>query len=163
MRIVTAMIRVGQDQGILVKIIEGLYYHHDTMEEAKRIVAEYIRSNGSMTVSQFRDITGSSRKYALPIMEYFDSIRFYQAPWGQPCPGDIECRKEQIGDECNLNILSQGFNTEEAIVSRFTIRRAHTLVEALIVIAILIILAALIYSNMARPRRRQEGASAFQT
>src|SRR2546423_6118174 len=34
------------------------------------------------------------------------------------------------------------------MVSRFTIRRAHTLVEALIVIAILIILAALIYANM---------------
>jgi selenocysteine-specific elongation factor len=73
---IAAMIRVAQDQSMLIRIIEGLYYHRDTIDEARRIVSGYISSNGSITVSQFRDITGSSRKYALPMMEYFDSIRF---------------------------------------------------------------------------------------
>lgn len=73
---ISAMIRVGQDQGLFARITEGLYYHRDTVEEAKRIVREQISKNGSITVSQFRDITGSSRKYALPVMEYFDTIKF---------------------------------------------------------------------------------------
>jgi selenocysteine-specific elongation factor len=73
---VAAMIRVGQDQGVFVKIAEGLYYHGETVEEAKRVVREFVAQNGSMSVSQFRDATGSSRKYALPVMEYFDAIRF---------------------------------------------------------------------------------------
>jgi selenocysteine-specific elongation factor len=73
---ISAMIRVGQDQGVFAKIAEGLYYHRDTVDEAKRIVREQIEKTGSITVSQFRDITGSSRKYALPVMEYFDAVRF---------------------------------------------------------------------------------------
>jgi selenocysteine-specific elongation factor len=70
------LLRVGQDQGLFARIDEGLYYHRDTMAEAQRIVREFIAANGSMTVSQFRDATGSSRKYALPLMEHLDSIRF---------------------------------------------------------------------------------------
>jgi len=73
---VSTMIRVGQDQGLLFRIVEGFYYHRDTLEKARGIVHDYIKSHGSITVSQFRDLTGSSRKYALPVMEYFDSIRF---------------------------------------------------------------------------------------
>jgi selenocysteine-specific elongation factor len=73
---ISAMIRVGQDQGLFSKIAEGLYYHRDAVEEAKRIVREQITRNGSITVSQFRDISGSSRKYALPVMEYFDAVKF---------------------------------------------------------------------------------------
>lgn len=73
---ISAMIRVGQDQGVFAKIAEGLYYHRDTVEDAKRIVLEQIGKTGSITVSQFRDISGSSRKYALPVMEYFDAVRF---------------------------------------------------------------------------------------
>jgi selenocysteine-specific elongation factor len=73
---VTAMLRVGQDKGVLVKIAEGLYYHADTVEAAKQVVRDTIAEHGSITVSQFRDITGTSRKYALPVMEYFDTVRF---------------------------------------------------------------------------------------
>jgi selenocysteine-specific elongation factor len=73
---VTAMLRVGQDQGLLEKLADGLYYHRDTWEAAKQIVREEVRAHGSITVSQFRDITGSSRKYALPVMEHMDAVRF---------------------------------------------------------------------------------------
>lgn len=73
---VSTLIRVGQDRGKMVRIQEGLYYHGDTIEAAKKLVESQIRQNGSITVSQFRDLTGSSRKYALPVMEYFDAIRF---------------------------------------------------------------------------------------
>jgi selenocysteine-specific elongation factor len=73
---ISAMIRVGQDQGLFSKIAEGLYYHCDVVEQAKQIVRDQIAKTGSITVSQFRDITGSSRKYALPVMEYFDAVKF---------------------------------------------------------------------------------------
>jgi len=73
---VTAMLRVGQDQGVFARIGEGLYYHRETLARARKLVEDHIRQHGSITVSQFRDLTGSSRKYALPVLEYFDSIRF---------------------------------------------------------------------------------------
>jgi selenocysteine-specific elongation factor len=73
---VNAMIRVGMDRGILVKITEGIYYHADTIAAAQQVIRECVRENGSISVGQFRDLTGTSRKYAVPVMEYFDSIRF---------------------------------------------------------------------------------------
>ncbi len=73
---VATLIRVAQDQGSIVKVAEGLYFHRETVDEAKRLVKERISLDGSITVSQFRDMTDSSRKYALPLMEYFDTIRF---------------------------------------------------------------------------------------
>lgn len=73
---IMAMLRVGQDQGLVVRIAEGLYYHRDTFEEAKRLVRKQVEAEGSITVSQFRDLTGSSRKYALPLLEYLDALRF---------------------------------------------------------------------------------------
>ncbi len=73
---VNAMIRVGLDRGLLVKITEGMYYHADTLAQAQEAVRAFVQENGSITVSQFRDLTGTSRKYAVPVMEYFDSIRF---------------------------------------------------------------------------------------
>lgn len=73
---VISMVRLGQDQGVLVKIAEGLYYHAKTVEKARAQIRDWIRKEGKITVSQFRDLTGSSRKYAVPVMEYFDAIRF---------------------------------------------------------------------------------------
>jgi selenocysteine-specific elongation factor len=73
---VNAMIRVGLDRGMLAKITEGMFYHADTIAAAQQVIRACIQENGSITVSQFRDMTGTSRKYAVPVMEYFDSIRF---------------------------------------------------------------------------------------
>lgn len=73
---VAEIVRVGQDRGALIRVDEGLYFHRDTLEEARRVVREHIAAHGSITVSQFRDLTGSSRKYALPLLEYLDSVRF---------------------------------------------------------------------------------------
>ncbi len=75
---VFAMVRVAQDRGVLEKIADNLYYHRDIWEDAKRIVRERVAAEGSVTVSQFRDLTGSSRKYALPVMEHMDAVRFTQ-------------------------------------------------------------------------------------
>ncbi|HET6456081.1 MAG TPA: selenocysteine-specific translation elongation factor [Armatimonadota bacterium] len=60
-------------RGDIIKVTQDLYFHRETIEQAERTVRDYIASNGKITVSEFRDTTGSTRKYALPILEYFDS------------------------------------------------------------------------------------------
>lgn len=60
-------------RGEVIRVTQDLYFHHETIERAERTVREYIGKNGKITVSEFRDATGSTRKYALPILEYFDS------------------------------------------------------------------------------------------
>ena len=60
-------------RGELIRVTHELYFHRETIEQAERTVREYIGKHGKITVSEFRDITGTTRKYALPILEYFDS------------------------------------------------------------------------------------------
>ncbi|MBA3036299.1 MAG: hypothetical protein FP814_07375, partial [Desulfobacterium sp.] len=34
---------------------------------------EFLKKNGEMSAPQFKDMTGASRKYLIPLLEYFDS------------------------------------------------------------------------------------------
>jgi selenocysteine-specific elongation factor len=70
---VEEMWRLGVATGRMVRVDEGLYYAPETLEEIKAKV----RSLGErFTVADFRDATGSSRKYALPLLIYFDELKF---------------------------------------------------------------------------------------
>lgn len=63
------------ETGRLVKIAEGLYLHRETVETAEKLLRNRLTGGEKITVSEFRDLTASSRKYAVPILEYFDSKR----------------------------------------------------------------------------------------
>ncbi|MGQ3684987.1 MAG: selenocysteine-specific translation elongation factor [Candidatus Loosdrechtia sp.] len=64
------------EQKRLIAVENGLYFHVTTLSNLKEIIREYIKKNQSITASQFRDVTKTSRKYAIPLLEYFDAIRF---------------------------------------------------------------------------------------
>lgn len=66
---VEEMLRLGVESGEIVKVEDSLYYPKKTLDALE----ETVRGLGPrFTVAQFRDATGSSRKYALPILQYFD-------------------------------------------------------------------------------------------
>ena len=60
-------------RGEVVKAAEDLYFHAAAVEKAEQMLRAHFEKHGSITVSQFRDLTGSTRKFALPLLEYFDS------------------------------------------------------------------------------------------
>jgi len=72
---VRAMVQVLLEQGVLVRLEEDLLFHRDTIAQLAELVRRTIREKGSLSVGEFRDLTGSSRKFAVPLLEYFDSIR----------------------------------------------------------------------------------------
>lgn len=63
------------DEGVLVKVSEDCYYLLEDYEKAKNLVSSFMQENGSMTLAQFRDELNTSRKYAMALMENFDSIK----------------------------------------------------------------------------------------
>ncbi|MFQ6097639.1 MAG: SelB C-terminal domain-containing protein, partial [Armatimonadota bacterium] len=69
------MVSVCLDGGALVDV-EGFLFHADTIAEAKDIILAHTAQHGSLTVSQFRDLTRSTRKYAIPLLTYLDRIGF---------------------------------------------------------------------------------------
>lgn len=61
---------------ILLKIDHNLYFHRDVINKAKDSLIEYLEESGTIELSEFRDLLESSRKYALPLLEYFDKEGF---------------------------------------------------------------------------------------
>lgn len=52
-----------------------LVFHMDTIEGIKRQLSDTYPSPSQFTVSDFRKLTDSSRKYVIPLLEYFDRNR----------------------------------------------------------------------------------------
>lgn len=70
------LLGILEKEGIIVKISEELFFSTDFIEEIKRKMVAFISREGGLTPSQFHEITGSSRKYNIPLLEYFDRTRF---------------------------------------------------------------------------------------
>ena len=62
------------EQGILVEIEDHILFHRDVIEEAKKMVVEEIEKHGELISAQFRDRLGTTRKYVIPLLDYFDRI-----------------------------------------------------------------------------------------
>ncbi|MEK6622609.1 MAG: selenocysteine-specific translation elongation factor [Planctomycetota bacterium] len=64
------------EQKRLIAVDKELYYHTLTLDKIKELVREHIKKLGPITAAQFRDLTKTSRKFAIPLLEYFDAIHF---------------------------------------------------------------------------------------
>lgn len=62
-------------QGKLVKVKEDLYFHTEVMAVLQEKLTAYLKEHGEISVSQFKDLTQTSRKFTIPLLEYFDATR----------------------------------------------------------------------------------------
>ena len=53
--------------------IDQYYYRQSAIDEAKRRLIEFIDLQGELGVAEAREMWGTTRKYAVPILEYFDN------------------------------------------------------------------------------------------
>ena len=70
-KIVTLLLR----DKVLVKISEDLVFHRDALQDLRTRVVAYKSRSPKIDVAQFKDMTGVSRKYAIPLLEYLDRER----------------------------------------------------------------------------------------
>jgi selenocysteine-specific elongation factor len=59
----------------LVKISDELVFHRSALEELRRQMAAYKAKSSKIDVAKFKELTGVSRKYAIPLLEYLDRER----------------------------------------------------------------------------------------
>jgi selenocysteine-specific elongation factor len=59
--------------GTIVRLGPELHFSARAVEEARRRIVEYLELKGTMLAKDARDITGTSRKYIVPLLEYFDA------------------------------------------------------------------------------------------
>lgn len=61
---------------LLIKIKEDMYCNANLIEDLKKEMAKFINEHEGVTPSQFKSLINASRKYAIPLLEYFDSIKW---------------------------------------------------------------------------------------
>ncbi|HPQ60419.1 MAG TPA: SelB C-terminal domain-containing protein, partial [Syntrophales bacterium] len=62
-------------EGILVKISEDLSFHGEAMKKLAEDYTALLLREGKATPAMFRDLTNLSRKFIIPLMEYFDKTK----------------------------------------------------------------------------------------
>ena len=69
---VAAAIKLLTDEGALVRVTKLLFAAPHLEALGGRLKA-YLEENGQITAQEFKDLVGQSRKYAIPLAEYFDA------------------------------------------------------------------------------------------
>jgi selenocysteine-specific elongation factor len=67
-KIVTLLLR----DKILIKISEDLVFHSVALDDLRRRMAEEKEKSPRIDIARFKDLTGVTRKYAIPLLEYLD-------------------------------------------------------------------------------------------
>jgi selenocysteine-specific elongation factor len=61
------------DAGTVVRLGPDLHFDAKAVDDARTKIVAYLRAHGTMLAKDARDATGSSRKYVVPLLEYFDA------------------------------------------------------------------------------------------
>jgi len=67
-KIVTLLLR----DKVLIKVSDELVFHRSALEELRQKLASYKMKSPKIDVAKFKELTGVSRKYAIPLLEYLD-------------------------------------------------------------------------------------------
>src|SRR2546426_2745477 len=59
----------------LLKVTEDLILHRSALEKLRALLARHKEKEARISVSTFKEMTGLSRKYAIPLLEYLDRER----------------------------------------------------------------------------------------
>jgi selenocysteine-specific elongation factor len=63
---------VLEKQRVVVSVGSDLYFLADAVERVKGDLVRLLTEKGGITTGEFRDLYGTSRKYVIPLLEYFD-------------------------------------------------------------------------------------------
>jgi selenocysteine-specific elongation factor len=72
------LLKLLADEGRTVRITDSLHLDKDVMETIKADLKKYLEKNKEINMAEFRDLARTSRKFAVPFMEYFDSQKLTQ-------------------------------------------------------------------------------------
>ena len=66
------VIRLLEREGSVVRVTTDMYFLASSITQLKQTLKKYLSEKGEMSAASFRDLIGSSRKYTIPLLEYFD-------------------------------------------------------------------------------------------
>ncbi|MGA1196254.1 MAG: SelB C-terminal domain-containing protein, partial [Candidatus Latescibacterota bacterium] len=72
-KVVQDVVAAMQGMGDLVRMDDTLLFHLDVIAGVEEKLLTYFQSQTEIDVATFRDLVGTTRKYAVPMLNYFDT------------------------------------------------------------------------------------------
>ena len=69
------ILKVAEQQGKLLRIDGNLMFTQRNFLKLKKKVDQHFTLHGEMSVPEFKEMAQTSRKYAVPLLEYFDKVK----------------------------------------------------------------------------------------
>ncbi|MGA1867060.1 MAG: selenocysteine-specific translation elongation factor [bacterium] len=67
------LIQLLIDRGEVIRINEDFLFHHAAITSIKHKLFSFFKHTKDINISKFKDLIGISRKYAIPLLEFFDT------------------------------------------------------------------------------------------
>jgi len=71
---VSRVLRILVEQQRLVRVAPKLLFHADAVADARKRLISHIKENGEIESVKFKYLLDTTRKYAIPLLDYFDKI-----------------------------------------------------------------------------------------
>jgi selenocysteine-specific elongation factor len=71
-------VKLLTEQQVLLRVEQGMYFHRDAIAQAKSRIAEHVKGEGQGRLESvdFKYLIETTRKYAIPLLDYMDKIGF---------------------------------------------------------------------------------------
>jgi len=73
---IVELLFILMDQGKVIRISDEIWIDNQKIEELKNKISIKYKENIEFSISDIKKIAGISRKYAIPILEFFDKVNF---------------------------------------------------------------------------------------
>lgn len=71
--VIGKLLRILREHGQLI-VVEGFLFHREAVAEARQRLIDYLRQEGRLESVQFKYLLDTTRKYAIPLLDYFDRV-----------------------------------------------------------------------------------------
>jgi selenocysteine-specific elongation factor len=68
----TEVLRLLEREGSVIRVASEMIFLASAIDQLRGTLKRFLAEKGEMTAAAFRDLIGSTRKYTIPLLEYFD-------------------------------------------------------------------------------------------
>ncbi len=89
---IATLAKLLAERGVVVRLDDRIWMHRDAVEAGKQTALKLFQKAPAFSTMDFRDALGVSRKFAVPLVDYLDKIRFTVRSGNNRTPG-VEAKK----------------------------------------------------------------------
>lgn len=84
---IASLLKLLAERGVVVRLDDKIWMHRDAVEVGKQTALRLFQKAPAFSTMDFRDALGVSRKFAVPLVDYLDKIRFTVRSGNNRTPG----------------------------------------------------------------------------